>query len=104
MSNMNKVRLKIVSMIPRVQVRDPRALSYRLMRRVWDIPWRAQELKDRVAPGEFVRFLQRVRRYSSLSNARLRSLYQAVARVERLGVPGDLAECGVAHGGSAGML
>jgi hypothetical protein len=87
-----------------VEVQNPRALAYRLMRRVWDLPWRARELKDRVAPGEFARLLHRVRPYSGLSNARLRSLYRAVVRADRLGLPGDLVECGVASGGSAGML
>lgn len=79
-------------------------LVQKVIRRVRDLPWRAQELKDRLAPGEFARLFQRVRPYSGLSNARLRSLYRAVERVERLGIPGDLVECGVARGGSAGML
>ena len=42
--------------------------------------------------------------YSMLSTVRLLNLYQLISEVERLGLNGDVVECGVWNGGAASMI
>ena len=65
---------------------------------------RLLDVKDELWRSEFSRFHAAVRQYTECGNARLRSLYEAVRRVEREGVPGDVVECGTARGGSGAMM
>jgi O-methyltransferase len=56
------------------------------------------EAKRESTPDD--RLLERVRPYSMTSEARLRSLLDAVDHVSKHGIPGDIVECGVWRGGS----
>src|SRR6267154_870663 len=75
-----------------------------LVRRTRDIPWQFASMWDRMAPGEFARFFERVRPYTGLGHARLRALYRAVLGTGGQGLAGDVVECGSAQGGSAALL
>ncbi|MBC8007188.1 MAG: class I SAM-dependent methyltransferase [Prolixibacteraceae bacterium] len=57
-----------------------------------------------IVPSEYSRRFRIVRPYTMMSNARLRALHDATARVIAAGVPGVLVECGTAKGGSAAMM
>jgi hypothetical protein len=50
-----------------------------------------RELSDRVKP------------FTNTSTERLYALYSAIEYIVRAGIPGDIVECGVAHGGSMMM-
>ena len=63
-----------------------------------------QETSASLIPTGFNRLFQKVRPLTMVSYARLRGLHQAVKYVASRGVPGDIVECGVARGGSAGVL
>jgi hypothetical protein len=56
------------------------------------------------ASDPFARAYRTVRPYTMSGYARLRGLYQAVERVTAGQIPGDVVECGTAHGGSAALL
>jgi hypothetical protein len=79
-------------------------LPSKVIRRLRDIPWRLRELRDLLIPGEFARIYPLIRNQTGSSQPRLRALYEAVDRVCRLGIQGDIVECGAARGGSAGLL
>lgn len=55
-------------------------------------------------PGEFAKTHALIKDFTMSSPARLRALYMAVDRISRLGINGDIVECGTARGGSAGLL
>lgn len=55
-------------------------------------------------PPEFAQVLQKIRPYTMLSTARLRSLYNLAISVCREDLPGNMVECGVAAGGSSALL
>jgi O-methyltransferase len=55
-------------------------------------------------PTNFNRIFVKVRPLTMVSYARLRGLHHAVKSVARRSVSGDIVECGVARGGSAGVL
>ncbi len=65
---------------------------------------RLYDVRDSVLRDEFFSFHTAVRPYTECGNVRLRSLYEAVRHVVAHNIPGDIVECGVARGGSAGLL
>lgn len=79
--------------------------------RVRDINWvcshawrQVSEAWDRISPSDFSSMYRQVRPLTMCSNARLRGLHEAVCSVVSRGVPGDIAECGTARGGSAALM
>src|SRR5262245_21580339 len=79
-------------------------LGKRIRQELKDLSWRVPELKDSVFPGDFARLARVVGPYTMVTYGRLRGLYDAVRSVVAQNVPGDLVECGVARGGSAGLM
>jgi O-methyltransferase len=61
-------------------------------------------LRDMRADTPFARDYQKTHSYTMCSNARLRSLHDAVLDVSRRGIVGSVVECGTARGGSAALL
>jgi hypothetical protein len=61
-------------------------------------------LRNSVASDEFARVYRTVRPYTMAGEARLRGLYQAIEHVSADRIPGAVAECGAARGGSAALL
>lgn len=52
----------------------------------------------------FAKLHREVRPYTMCGNARLRGLFRAVHHVVTQCIPGDVVECGTAHGGSAAFM
>ncbi len=48
--------------------------------------------------------LWKVRKYTMVQRPRLRTLYHLAREIDRIPISGDIVECGVYNGGSAGML
>jgi O-methyltransferase len=70
---------------------------------------RESRFARRIAPRDLVRprklaLLLGVRDHTMLSYPRLASLYGLAEEIERCGIPGAYVECGVARGGSAGVV
>ncbi len=59
---------------------------------------------DLGSPSPFAQIYRAVRPYTICSNVRLRGLYRSAQCVVTQKIPGDLVECGTAHGGSAALL
>jgi hypothetical protein len=74
-------------------------------------PWLAsqtlryiREALAQVSPSHFASLFRRVRPITMCSYARLQSLHRAVLYIDKNNIPGDIVECGVAHGGSAALM
>jgi AraC-like DNA-binding protein len=63
-----------------------------------------QEATARVSPSHFASLFRKVSPLTMCSYARLLSLHRAVTYIEKNKIPGDIVECGVAHGGSAAIM
>lgn len=61
-------------------------------------------LHNVVASDEFARAYRTVRPYTMSGEARLRALYNAIEHVTEKKIPGGVAECGTARGGSAALM
>ena len=59
---------------------------------------------NRFSDDRFARLYREISPYTMSSDRRLRGLYAAVQRVAADDIPGDVVECGTAHGGSAALL
>lgn len=55
-------------------------------------------------PHDFYRLYYMIQPYTMVSGERLFGLYNAVLSVVEKGIPGDIVECGTAHGGSAALM
>lgn len=84
-----------------------REIPRRLGSPVW-IYSQARDVVLRIRYGaaatDFARAYRAVRPFSMAGPARLRALHDAVADVIAREVPGDVVECGTAHGGSAALM
>jgi hypothetical protein len=74
---------------------------------------RATEMFESISPsgqstknpgGDLERLIMAVRPYTMLSELRLKSLYDLAREVCETGISGNFVECGVAGGGSSGLL
>jgi hypothetical protein len=82
-------------------------LRYRLAQPRWVASQTLRYIREGVAavsPSRFASLYRRVKPLTMCSYARLLALHRAVLYVERNDIPGDIVECGVAHGGSAAMM
>lgn len=84
-----------------------REIPRRLGSPVW-IYSQARDVVLRIRYGaaatDFARAYRAVRPFSMAGPARLRALHDAVADIIAREVPGDVVECGTAHGGSAALM
>lgn len=60
--------------------------------------------KSQIDDPEFQELLQAVRPYTMLSEARLYSLFSLTKQICQQNIPGNIVECGVAGGGSTGLM
>jgi hypothetical protein len=77
------------------------SIGAKVARRMRDLPWRLNQMYDATFQTLFWSEYQHVRPYTMVSYAGLRALHTAIRRALAKGIPGDVVECGVAHGGSA---
>jgi O-methyltransferase len=84
-----------------------REVIYRLGQPAWLASQTLRYIREAVAqvsPSHFASLFRKVRPFTMCSYARLQSLHRAVRYIEKNKIPGDMVECGVAHGGSAAMM
>jgi len=82
-------------------------LFYRLNQPRWAASQALRYLREAVAevsPSSFAALFRKVKPLTMCSYARLLALHRAILYIERNAIPGDIVECGVAHGGSAAMM
>ncbi len=72
--------------------------------RARDVPRVARKMRDLVVNDEFTNIYRTVQPYTMLNHSRARALYDGVRQVAGQNVPGDIVECGTAHGGSAALM
>jgi hypothetical protein len=80
---------------------------YRLGQRRWVASQTLRYIREAVAnvsPSRFASLYRRIKPLTMCSYARLLALHRAVIYIEKNDIPGDIVECGVAHGGSAAMM
>lgn len=76
-------------------------LGYRILPS--DAVIEASDSSDMAADSSFVSLYSKCRPYTMTTASRMYALYKAIEYVERLGLPGDIVECGVWRGGSSMM-
>ena len=84
-----------------------REARYRLGQPRWvaSQTWRyIREAIANVSPTRFASLYRRIKPLTMCSYSRLLALHRAVLYLEANGIPGDIVECGVAHGGSGAMM
>jgi len=84
-----------------------REVIYRLGQPAWLASQTLRYIREaaaQVSPSHFASLFRKVRPLTMCSYARLKGLHRAVLYIERNKIPGDIVECGVAHGGSAALM
>jgi Macrocin-O-methyltransferase (TylF) len=91
------LEVKLTSIEARHRLSQPRWVASQTYRYI-------REAVASISPSRFASLYRRIKPLTMCSYARLLALHRSVLYLEANQIPGDIVECGVAHGGSAAMM